>query len=208
MVRRQRRVLARQNGSKWRGRVALFARIALCSNGVNVVSRSGSARTTRIAAEIWGPPRRSTHAKSPNIVRSFGSELEKNRRSAARDHADAGNVTQVRSLVQPINGAGRRARGGRPVCLAQFITAMSASMDLQHITNGSPRSACGRRLDHGARPTRTSTWGSARRPVSVRIISRLACSSIMWVSVQVAKPAAVHSSSTRERTSPHCNVFR
>jgi hypothetical protein len=108
VVRRQRRVLARQNGSKWRDRVALFARIALCSNGVNVVSRSRSARTTRIAAEIWGPPRSSTHAKSPNIVRSFGSGLEKNRRSAARDHADAGNVTQVRAWLSPAARARRR----------------------------------------------------------------------------------------------------
>ena len=43
--------------------------------------------------------------------------------------------------------------------------------------------------------------------VSRRTVSRLACTSIMWVKVQVAKPAAVHSRSTRESASPHRSVL-
>jgi len=55
-------------------------------------------------------------------------------------------------------------------------------------------------LISGPLPARMSTCGSAGRPMSRRTISRLACTSIMWVKVQVAKPAAVHSKSTREST--------
>ena len=54
----------------------------------------------------------------------------------------------------------------------------------------------------GAMPTRISTCGSPRPPMSVRTISRLSCNSIRWVSVQVAMPAIVHSSSTVDRASP------
>ena len=57
----------------------------------------------------------------------------------------------------------------------------------------------------GARPTRTRTWGvmsSLLEPINPATISRLAGISVIWVSVQVARPTIVASSSTAESISP------
>lgn len=59
----------------------------------------------------------------------------------------------------------------------------------------------------GMVPTRINACGSAVRPVRRRTISRLAWSSIMWVNVQVASEAIVHSSNTVESASPHPKAF-
>jgi len=48
-------------------------------------------------------------------------------------------------------------------------------------------------------PTRIKTWGmAAGRPIRSAMMSRVAASSVMWVSAQVASRAGVHSSSTLE----------
>ena len=54
----------------------------------------------------------------------------------------------------------------------------------------------------GARPTRISTCGMASCPISAATISRLAGTSVMCVSVHVASPAMVASSSTADSISP------
>ena len=116
-----------------------------------------------------------------------------------------------------------RGRSWPPVdrCMANEVARQIDSTRVGRLgvvaTRGQGRcstSASGRRgvrtgggLISAARPTRMSTCGSARRPVIRRTNSRLACISIIWVKVQVAKPVAVHSKSTRESASPHRSVF-
>jgi hypothetical protein len=63
-------------------------------------------------------------------------------------------------------------------------------MDVQHISDGPPRSACGWRLDHRCATDSDEHLGFGVAASERTSISRLACSSIMWVSVHVAKPAS------------------
>ena len=58
----------------------------------------------------------------------------------------------------------------------------------------------------GAIPTRISTWDTASCPITAATSSRVLRSSVMWVTVQVPKPAIVHSSRTADSTSPHINA--
>ncbi len=55
----------------------------------------------------------------------------------------------------------------------------------------------------GAVPTRTTTCGCTCPGTRFAIARRLVGTSVIWVSGQVASPAAVHSSSTADRASPH-----
>ena len=59
----------------------------------------------------------------------------------------------------------------------------------------------------GATPTRTRTCGVVVWSMSAATILLLARSSVMWVSVHVARPAIVASSKTAESISPHCSTL-
>ena len=58
----------------------------------------------------------------------------------------------------------------------------------------------------GATPTRIKACGIPDFPINRRTNSRAAVTSIMCVSVHVAKPAIVHSSNTLDNISPHPNA--
>ena len=60
----------------------------------------------------------------------------------------------------------------------------------------------------GAMPTRIRTWAVVFCPISLATRCRLARSSVTWVSVHVASPAMVASSSTAESVSPHFSTLR
>ena len=89
-----------------------------------------------------------------------------------------------------------------------LVGESSPSVDSSDLT--SKTSSIGRRgvggttsSTAGTAPTRISTCGVVVCSISAGRTCRLAGSSVMWVSVQVARPAIVASSNTAESISPH-----